>query len=804
MQIDRRPSRGPYVAALVCLLTLCLTIPVYWQSKAERERKQREAAAAAMTDYAQIAAELRGNCVRPPRAQYRLYQFPGYERVDTLDELLSELANRPEAFGNARPDVFAELLGRPEQDYFDPAELHSGVVGQYFARLIYDAGCKFSEMVSVERATSSLAQFAFGNQHVEQRHDSLPSYSLILSSPSDRIAMIERPTTPFDVESFPTPWCVPTALLDRLEVLAAHPYSADWALRTSDEVRALTESAQPRTGAVTAQLGRLQALATEAVDLANETGDDLLRAELLRAHWGLARRLECWALMRDIAVASVAENRFAARTPWIASASVYAGQGTLSADLQSLSGDLETYERDRTPRMARAIVERQRQLALANDSRQRELANQIEQNYRNANVRLALSAELLERFINKHSEHTSTVRDRIAGTPVRGQSLTTTENKVHLHPDPQRWNVDLESTGTVDSQTVSDAGSVQVCTRGSTEFVAEKSIVVERDGVLLGESSVDAHSNGNTLTGIRSDFDWVPLVNGMVRSRARDEYRQKQSRARLEIERKVARRVEEQIDERAGAAVSKAKTQMREQVTGPLSSAGVEVTPIEMSTTEKRLVARLRVAGDEQLAGHTPRPRAPADSLASVQVHESAITNAAVSLDLDGKRFTAQELQTLMREKFSRTNQPAATVIDAETVFDFATDDAVRFRIADQKLELILSLREVDFEGDTVRNFRVHAFYVPVINGLEAEFVRDGGLGIEGRIGTGDRARMHGVFNKVLSEDRKLPIVRLNDPSDKRLVGLMITQLVLEDGWIGLAIGPGYAERTAERTRMLR
>ena len=36
MQIDRRPNRGPYVAALICLLTLCLTIPLYWQSAAER------------------------------------------------------------------------------------------------------------------------------------------------------------------------------------------------------------------------------------------------------------------------------------------------------------------------------------------------------------------------------------------------------------------------------------------------------------------------------------------------------------------------------------------------------------------------------------------------------------------------------------------------------------------------------------------------------------------------------------------------------------------------------------------------
>ena len=111
-------------------------------------------------------------------------------------------------------------------------------------------------------------------------------------------------------------------------------------------------------------------------------------------------------------------------------ASPLAGQGTESADLHSLSADLEAYEQSRTPRLARAILQRQRLLAEASDARQNELANQIEQNYRNANVRLALSAELLQRFVPQQQEEMSPVRDRIAGTPVRGQSITTSENKV--------------------------------------------------------------------------------------------------------------------------------------------------------------------------------------------------------------------------------------------------------------------------------------------------------------------------------------------------------------------------------------
>ena len=61
--------------------------------------------------------------------------------------------------------------------------------------------------------------------------------------------------------------------------------------------------------------------------MAEGTDDDCLRAELLRAHWGLNRRLQCWSLMRDIAVASVAENRFAARVPWTGSSNALSGQG---------------------------------------------------------------------------------------------------------------------------------------------------------------------------------------------------------------------------------------------------------------------------------------------------------------------------------------------------------------------------------------------------------------------------------------------------------------------------------------------
>jgi hypothetical protein len=225
---------------------------------------------------------------------------------------------------------------------------------------------------------------------------------------------------------------------------------------------------------------------------------------------------------------------------------------------------------------------------------------------------------------------------------------------------------------------------------------------------------------------------------------------------------------------------------------------------VELTTTHERVVARLRVASEEQPGSHTPRPRALADSLASAQIHETALTNAAVSLELDGKRYTADELATLIQKKFPQAKTRTLDEERRNTVFQFAKQDAVQFHIENGQLELTISMASVELNGDRMRNFVVHAFYTPVVNGMEAELVRDGALGIEGRLGSGDRARLHNVFNSVLPPERKLPLVRLNDANDPRLGGLMITQLVLEDGWIGLAIGPGSGDRVAERSRSLR
>jgi hypothetical protein len=616
---------------------------------------------------------------------------------------------------------------------------------------------------------------------------------------------IAHPGKESKILSEPNPWCVPQTLFDQLERLACHPVSAGWAEATIAKLHYITERDRWENGDVSNVMLDLSQSAQTAMQMADETDDDRLRVELLRAHWSLARRLDCWTALREIRMAQQSSGRIAARGSLN---SLFAGQPqppvapANATDGASLSNDLEAYEQSRDPQIGRQVTAKQQALVASSSSLDRTLGDAVEQHYRNANVRLAITSELLNRLVGESRSEVAPVRDRIAGTSVRGRSHTTSESSIRLHPAEGRWQLDVEAQGVVNSNTLANGGRARLRTRSATDFTAQKTIVVDAGGLQPQPTVVDATTH-NRLVGVTTDFDWVPLVGSYARSRAVQEYRFRRPRARAEVESKVAALAVEQMDEETLVAIDRVEQDIRARLLDPMAKFGIELTPIELTTTDQRLVARLRIAGTHQLGGHTPRPRALSDSLASVQIHESALTNAAVSLGLDAMRFTAPELQALLRARFPRLAVENAPEARPDTVFEFAYRDAVQFKIDDGRLELMLGLTCLELQGRQMHNLVVHAFYVPVVEGLDAQLVRDGPLGIEGRISSTERARLHNVFNTVLSQDRRLPIIRLEKLGDSRLNGLAITQLVLEDGWIGVAIGPGSPERVAERSRSM-
>lgn len=498
-----------------------------------------------------------------------------------------------------------------------------------------------------------------------------------------------------------------------------------------------------------------------------------------------------------------AQQHFVSSEPVAAFSSELRAWAAEPIDVERLAANLETYEATRSPLIAREIAEQHRTLAWSADAEHRALAENIEENYRNANVRLAITEELLNRMLPPQTEpQFQPVRDRILGTPVRGNSFTDTSLRIRLIPDPSFVRFGLEAHGNVASNTVANGGVAQLYSRANTHFLARKLVVVTHDGMKHWPAVANA-DNDSRLTSIRTNYDDLPFVGSYIRSEAKAEYRQKRWLARSEVEIKVADRAKAELDRKTVPFLQDIEAKFRDRIS-KLNESGIHTKTISLETTADRIVARLRVAGDLQLAAHTPRHRAPSDSLASVQIHESVLTNMSSQLNLDGQRLTAVELRDLMREKFPKLKSETAQKVPESTIFHFDYEDALTIQINDGQLELTLSFVELIQDQKATRQFKVHAFYRPQIDGMNVTLVRDGALGIEGRLRATDRARLHAVFNKVLDEDRRIPLLDANRMDARGMNGLIVTQTVLEDGWLGLAIGPGTPGRTAQMQRSLR
>jgi hypothetical protein len=611
----------------------------------------------------------------------------------------------------------------------------------------------------------------------------------------------------------------PRALVEQLDRVAESPEAAGWAWAVAYQLRGLAGAPSTDIVSVRRSLDRLGVEAAEAARMAENCGSHALAAELRRARFALDRRTGAWSadLDRRVAIAQLEVGRaliaeqleamrwamssdgwsldpmgsghaFGARRVPAASAST-----TLALAMPQpllLARRLDDYESGPSGEAARVILEEARELADAALPAERGVAEVVERDYRNANLRIAIAAELVNRLLPATEPQRGVVRDTIAGAPVRGWSTTSTRLAVKLTPDERAWRVALRAQGDVQSDTYSRGGPAVVRSRGLASFSAEKPLVLGFGGISALPAVATAKS-GSRLTGLTTSYDRVPLLGSYVRGVARDRYTQVRPRAAVESRVKIERQVAATLEQRVSPELDRLQADWNNRVVARAEKLGLRIDPIELRTTETRLISRVRVANEKQLAAHTPRMRAPSDSVLSVQLHESSINNAVEGLKLAGERMTSQTLRERLAERLSI--ETAQNQGEDSAVLHFADVDPVRVRFAEGRVELTLSIREMIVRGSSHRNFKVHAFYVPSVNGLRPALVQEGAPQIEGRLRTGARLRLHAAWGKVLGEDRRLELfVPERAPAGlaDKLQGLVVSQFVIEDGWLGVAVTP--------------
>jgi hypothetical protein len=542
-----------------------------------------------------------------------------------------------------------------------------------------------------------------------------------------------------------------------------------------DEVDELTSSAPAGAGwRKYLLIDQLQTLANRQVACGDDEARELARDVLRRLN---PRRM------------TPRQQQFTEREPVVALAAELRRWAAEEVDLDRIQANLEEYELTGRPSVGRQVLADTRLLSFSPEPAALELAKTIEANYRVANLRMSISDDLLQKMMPKQDPRHQYIRQVIMGMEARGQTTTTSNIKIEFVPDARRLRFVMQVTGMIHAQATSEKGLIKVHSRADSDYVVLKNFEFTLDGLQAEPAQADAHTRAR-LRGVDTPLEPVPLLGSVLEGYVRDRYRSSKRAAERELRRKIMAKVVEQVEKETDTQIVDANDRLKKNLLDPLRGLDLEPTVAALQTTKDRMTIRLRLAGEDQLAANTPRPRAPTDSLASIQLHESALNNILAKLELDGREFSQAELHRWVASKLNRPLEQVDDNLREDVFLKFAPRDAVRARALEGRIELTLSLAELRAEGSRYRNFVVRVYYRPDEASTSGELMRDGVVQLIGkRLGPKAQIALRGVFSKTFSKERRFRLLPPRFSKDEQLADIGITQMVIQDGWLGMGIG---------------
>ena len=793
MNRKQKPVTWPFVLVLAALFVLSVSAPRNWRRSTSSQLANEAAIDVADTRLpaAAVTAEPNESAVEVVNADTAFKDVEVYLRPRTVEPepVVDHAAAEQQPVTTPGTALFEsdesndELVDTPDR-------LTISVENEVTAADLPAPSPQLEAVQPKEASTPAAEAAKPDRERVAVRSSPLQQRRLILPRHAAKVTNLE----PVGL------WGQPAALIDQLDRLAVECDGGEWAARMGDLVRQLCRADDPRSPRTLLALKRLRDLVDANHPLLVIAEHTPKKGELRRLRYAVLRRLDLWELVPDLTDASpdVRPNK-----QTVSLSSRPRSKSLVSVKLTKLLGDLERYEQTGLSDDGRDLVADVKGITSGDEQLTARTGRWLEWNYRNANLRIVVSNELLNRLVPQQKPVEEPVHDRILGVPTRGWSTSTARVAIRLIPNPQAVHFALEAKGVVLARTTSRRDPVTLYSNSDSAYLARKKLQLTAEGLKAWPTEAEV-SNTSRLRGIETDFDDVPILGTIVEGIARAKHAESEPAVRRVARRKVASRVQEEIDSTIEPKLKQARQLYQERVLKPLEGLALIPSVIELQTTEARLTSRLRLAGEEQLAASTPRPMALADSLASVQIHQSLFNNICDRLDVDGRTFTLPELQQRLMEAFQLPQESFPEEYPADLRIMFAKRDAVTARFDEGRIELTLGIAELRRYPKTWRDFQVRVYYRPRVNGLDVRFARDGTVQLRGEhFGHEPQIALRGIFSKVFSHDRELTFIDPRVIGDPRLVGLNVTQCVLTDGWIGLSLGRGTPAQARRRVNRL-
>ena len=472
-------------------------------------------------------------------------------------------------------------------------------------------------------------------------------------------------------------------------------------------------------------------------------------------------------------------------------------------DLGQFLVDVEKFETDPTSGNIAAVNRHFQNYYWSRDDQTQALADLIDDHFRNANIRIEFSQNLINRMLPTSAQtFHQPVADRIVGANVMGHSRITNQIAVNLVPDPNHLSFRLQSNGRVLSNTRAHARGFVFSNLGNALVNVSKQISIGETGVVSQPTDVRASSQ-ERLTGIQSQLDGVPVVGWLARRMAQQQQQSQIPQARLEVENKLKREFRSRVDDQIKQQVQNGRNWVQTNILNPLHSMELEPTVVRLQTTDHAAVVRYRLAALDQNGADSPRPQAEPGSLLSFQLHRSAINNLINRVEIGGKEFTPETFMDHLNLILGRNDLQADTG-QHQVKFKFASRDPIMLDFQNNNLQIALRLQRLQIGKRTRwKNLIVTAQYSPtaIDKHVFMEFDEQFGLQVTGeRLRFADQVAVRTVFATLFQPKFDFPLLPPEILSRPEVQALGVTQMVMSNGWLGMSLNdvqpsaayPGY------------
>lgn len=559
-----------------------------------------------------------------------------------------------------------------------------------------------------------------------------------------------------------------------------------WINQTRAALRGVQDTRGPRDAAAESSLIALGETVIAGMSLADTTIDASLATHTRRTALAVARRVAVW---RSTAAffTTLTSNPEERSTNDAAAAMTRQAAGRTVEEIARLLDGIERFEVATTATDAMAVKTSLGSICGFYPTAGRAVARAVEDHYLAPNVRIAVHQQLLERLLPGATVDTSPFQDTVMGREVRGTRTVERTTTLRLVPDEDEVCFNLEVHGDIASRAVTDAGPVSVTARSASAFTVRKPIKISSQGLLFGNAAGVA-SNRSHVDNIQTSFDAVPVMGSLVRNMARNQQADAMPEANREVIEKIISRACREVDSQAEPQFAQMADRIRDRVWMPLVKLGLEPTAVAMQTTSSSATMRLRVAGDTQLAAHTPRPRAPADAMLSLQVHESSVNNTLDRLGIADRRLTLEELIQLVSTRLGAEPRIPEELPEGVAV-TFAKTQPVRVECRDGLVHVQVALDAIESGRRDWYDIVARVAYKPVCSGQQVFLEREGpvqlrGPGHEGRM----ELALRTIFGKIFPKERPIEVLPERIAKNPRLSDVQAVQAASSDGWLALTL----------------